>query len=444
MSVIAPPPATPTTTPLDYEPALDPRYRYFRPRILLWSIVGYAMFYFVRKNLSIAMPVMEQQLGISKAQLGLFLTLHGLLYGVSKFVNGMVGDRVSAPLFMAMGLVLSAAMNVAFGLSSAVVTLGVFWMLNGWFQGIGFPPCARLLTHWFRPKELATKMSIWNTSHGLGLGTVVILCGYLVDRYHDWRLCFFVPAGLALLTAILLVIFLRDTPESVGLPPLTGTGAPDMTGTDAPPVDPEPYGAALRRLVFGNPYVWIFSIANFFVYTIRYGVADWGPTMLKEYKHFTLTHGGWMVAGFEFAGLIGTLLAGYLTDRIFNGRPARMSVVCMALGGVAIYLFWRTPASSVALNAGLLIAAGFFIYGPQALIGIAAANLGTKKAAATAVGLTGLFGYASTLLSGWGLGLLVQTYGWDRAFWVLLGAAVVGIVLFVLAWNAPRDGYATT
>ena len=59
MSVIAPQPAT-STTPLEYEPAaIDPRYRYFRPRILLWSIVGYAMFYFVRKNLSVAMPVMD-------------------------------------------------------------------------------------------------------------------------------------------------------------------------------------------------------------------------------------------------------------------------------------------------------------------------------------------------------------------------------------------------
>ena len=108
----------------------------------------------------------------------------------------------------------------------------------------------------------------------------------------------------------------------------------------------------------------------------------------------------------------------------------------MLLGGAAMYLFWRAPASSVGLNATLLIVAGFFVYGPQALVGISAANLATKRAAATAVGLTGLFGYASTILSGWGLGLLVQTYGWDRAFAVLLGAAVVGTLLFIAAWGA--------
>jgi len=213
------------TRALDYEPPIitDPaevaeRYRFYRPRILVWSVIGYAMFYFVRKNLPIAMPVMEHQLGIDKEKLGLFITLHGLLYGVSKFANGVIGDRVNARYFMAIGLLCSALMNICFGLSSAVITLGVFWMVNGWFQGMGFPPCARLLTHWFSPKELATKMSIWNTSHGLGAAAVVILCGFLVEHFHDWRICFFVPAGMAIVTALLVAIFLRDTP--VGLPDL--------------------------------------------------------------------------------------------------------------------------------------------------------------------------------------------------------------------------------
>ena len=132
----------------------------------------------MRKNLAVAMPVMEHQLGITKTSLGIFLTLHSLLYGVSKFANGFLGDRVNARYFMAIGLLCSAIVNIFFGLSASVVALGTFWMINGWFQGIGFPPCARLLTHWFSPKELATKMSVWNMSHSLGrsrkisLGTI--------------------------------------------------------------------------------------------------------------------------------------------------------------------------------------------------------------------------------------------------------------------------------
>ena len=422
-----------TTATLAYESTseTDVRYRHYRPRILFWSIVGYAVFYFVRKNLPIAMPVMEQKLGITKASLGLFLTLHGVLYGISKFVHGFVGDRVNARIFMAIGLLLSAAMNIFFGLSSAVITLGIFWMLNGWFQGMGFPPCARLLTHWFSPKELATKMSIWNTSHGLGAAAILVLCGYLVE--YNWRLCFFVPSAIAIAVAGLLLIYLRDTPESVGLPPVAGTET--VEGPDEP---------AILRKVFGNRYIWTFALANFFVYTIRYAVLDWAPTMLKESKGVTLAHAGWITAGFEIAGTIGALCAGWLTDRFFAGRCARVSVVSMILCGGAIFFFWRIPKGHTLLSGVILMASGFFVYGPQAMVGIAAANLATKRCAATAVGLTGIFGYASTVLSGWGLGLLVQRYDWDHAFGLLLIVAGIATVCFLAAWSAPRDGYAAS
>ena len=140
-----------------HDPAeIKAQYRYWQRRILFSTIVGYAMFYFVRKNLSLAMPGLGAELGIGKANLGLFLTLHGLLYGVSKFANGFLGDRTNARAFMAVGLLLSAIVNICFGFSSAVLTLGLWWMLNGWVQGMGFPPCARLMAHWFPPKELAT------------------------------------------------------------------------------------------------------------------------------------------------------------------------------------------------------------------------------------------------------------------------------------------------
>src|SRR5207302_6665803 len=109
-------------------------YARWQRRVLFWSIAGYAMFYFVRKNLSIAMPVMGRELGIGKPQLGLFLTLHGVLYGVSKFANGFLGDRANARRFLATGLILSAFTNIVFGLSSTALVFGLLWMLNGWFQ----------------------------------------------------------------------------------------------------------------------------------------------------------------------------------------------------------------------------------------------------------------------------------------------------------------------
>ncbi|MDB5297097.1 MAG: transporter [Phycisphaerales bacterium] len=448
-------PDPPAAVRLTDHAAVREGYRTGQINVLLWAIVGYALFYFVRKNLSLAMPVMGKELGIGKEQLGLFLTLHGVLYGVSKFANGFLGDRANARTFLAAGLGLSALTNVAFGFSSTSLLFGVFWMLNGWFQGMGFPPCARLMTHWFSPQELATKMSVWNTSHSIGAGCVVVLCGYLLTWFGNWRLCFFVPAAMAIAGAVLMLFTLPDTPASVGLPDVEGTtvAAGDGAPTDdrvtsrtldyaGPATEAQDFRSFVRTHVFGNYYIWVIAAANFFVYAVRYAVLDWGPTLLNEAKHIDLSKVGWMVAAFEVSGVVGMLTSGWLTDRVFGGRGARTCVVSMAGCVGAVLLLWLYPGRSAAAYTVILCLAGFFIYGPQALVGISVANLATKRAAATAVGLTGVFGYASTVLSGWGLGRLVQSYGWDRGFQAMFVVAVLGTVAFALAWPAKAHGYA--
>ena len=415
-------------------------YRRWQRRVLVSSIIGYATFYFVRKNLSIAMPVMEKSLGIQKTQLGLFLTMHGLLYGVSKFANGFLGDRANARVLMVSGLAMSAILNVIFGFSSTVIALGIIWTLNGWFQGMGFPPCARLMANWFSPKQLATKFSLWNMSHPIGGGLIVILGGYLVGI--NWRLCFFVPAALALICAAFLWITLPDTPPSVGLPEVAGTETDEQNKSESKDErSSKEFRLFVYEHVFRNKYIWIVSFANFFVYIIRYAVLDWGPTLLTESKHIKIAHAGWMVGGFEFCGLFGAIIGGWLTDKYFGGRAVRVCLVYMIMAGVSVFMFWKIPGQSELATAALLGAAGFFIYGPQCLLAVTAANLATKKAAATAIGLTSIFGYASTVLSGWGLGALVQHYGWNLAFEGLIIVAAVGSLLFALAWQAKADGY---
>lgn len=419
--------------------ATSQRFKYWQTRTIIATMIGYALFYFVRKNLSIAMPAMQADLGITKTELGLFLTLHGLIYGLSKFINGFIGDRVNARYFMVTGLVLSAICNVVFGFSSAVLVFGSVWMLNGWFQGMGFPPCARMLTHWVPPRELATKMSVWNTSHSIGAGLVVIVCGYVVSL--GWRWCFFVPSIIALLGAVGVWFTMRDTPQSVGLPALVPEG---LTKEEAEHEDTSAeFKAFVRKQVFLNPYIWVIAVANFFVYVIRYVVLDWGPTLLSEWKGVSIEHAGWMVAAFEISGIIGMLAAGWATDRFFGGRSPRVCVFCMGFATLFIFLFWLLDTPPMWLASLLLMAAGFFIYGPQALVGIAAANMATKRAAATAGGFTGLFGYASTLVSGWGLGYLATNYGWSLAISVLIGIGITGTLVFMLAWNAKADGYGT-
>ncbi|MDR1789371.1 MAG: MFS transporter [Opitutaceae bacterium] len=269
-------------------------FAYWQWRTILGTMFGYALFYFIRKNISVAMPFMEADLGVSKAQLGIFLTLHGVVYGFSKLGNGILGDRSNARVFMVSGLLLAAACNIVFGLSSSLLVFGLVWILNGWFQGMGFPPCARLITHWVPPNELATKMAVWNASHSIGAALVVVLCGYVAAHLGmdntgvaSWRWCFLIPSAIAIAGALALWLVIRDTPSSVGLPELPGTHAsnrecgdlsekrpsvsqiPNLKSQIPPPSAPTPspddFKAFLRKNVFLNPVVWLAGVAMFFV-----------------------------------------------------------------------------------------------------------------------------------------------------------------------------------
>ena len=166
------------------------KYNYWQWRTLIILMIGYALFYFVRKNFSITMSALEAELGISKAKLGLFLTLNGVIYGISRFVNGFLADRVSRKRMMAAGLLLSAVVNILIGLSpemngifnfldaegkataGLVVFIGSLWLINGYTQGMGYPPCGSLMAHWIRPSELATKRVAASAN---GIAGIIIL-----------------------------------------------------------------------------------------------------------------------------------------------------------------------------------------------------------------------------------------------------------------------------
>lgn len=475
-------------------------FNYWQWRILIVTMVGYSLFYFVRKNFSFAMPGLSAEYGISKTSLGIILTIIGLIYGFSRFANGVLADRFNARIHMSIGLLLCAIANLAFGFGTDISTwitgqasgtmftntlvliIGLLLVLNNIFQGAGYPPCARLLCHWIPPQELATKQSIWNSSHSIGASLVSILCGYVmghlgtdlssnaatvsqiaanlhvdttdpvamqsviasVSHYGAWRWCFWIPSMIAFAGAVFLFIFLRDTPSTIGLPELSGTESKENLEESGPERK-----AFIHKMVYGNKIIWILAIADFFVYVARFSVLDWGPTFLKEARGLSLANAGWTVAIFEIFGIIGTLVAGWATDKFFQGKTQRTCAIDMIGLTICMIIFWLLPSSSPMWLVVLVLAfAGFFVYGPQALVGIAASNQATKKAAATANGLIGIFCYTSVFISGLGIGALVDWInkitpgkGWDYVFMMMIVIAFIGALIFIGMWKMKANGY---
>ncbi len=419
-------------------------------RFIAFSAISYAFFYIARKNLSMAQPDMLEKGVISTYAIGIIMTVHGVVYGLSRFINGFWADKLNGRIFMAVGLALSAATNFLFGCSSLTLLFALFWILNGWAQGMGFPPCAKMLAHWIHPKELATKMSVWNASHSVGAVLALGLCSALFALGFGWRWCFWVPAALAVAAAVFTFLCVKETPVEAGLPPLDiGNGesasakaTADERGTSNGKKNEGLTAAERRRLVFGNRVIWLVALANFFVYVVRFGFLDWGPTFLKQMKGIPVAKGGLMIIAFELAAVVGTICAGWVTDKVFKGRGCRTGVFFMLFAALFAFGFWSLPEGAPAWQATLLLmGAGFCIYGPQALTGIIVANQATKEAAALATGFAGIMGYLSTTVSGIGIAFIKEHFGWGVALCSIAAFAIVGMVLFLCAWSAKADGY---
>ncbi len=410
-------------------------YRYWQIRIMYSMMITYATFYFVRKNFSMANNAIAKEFGFSNTEMGIILSVATIVYAGSKFLSGILADHANPRYFMAIGLVLSAIMNIFFGLSSALPLFILFWALNNLFQGMGMPPCSRLLTIWFPPNTRGRAWGVWNASHQIGGGIIVILAGFLVSTY-GWRAAFYVPAIIAIAVAIFTISRLRDTPESIGLPSVEKFHENGTLGTAGTGGKEETSREIFVKYVLKNKIVWIVSIANFFVYIVRIGILDWAPKFLENARGFTTEQAGLAVSGFEFVGIAGAFASGWISDKVFKGRRGPVSVFFMLWLTLSVVAIFFVPSGNFWLMLTALLGVGFFVYGPQMMVAVAATDFATSKAAAAAVGLTGLFGYIGATVCGVGTGMIVDRWGWNGGIIFYITSAVIGMLLFLLIWGA--------
>ncbi|WP_283621260.1 phosphoglycerate transporter protein PgtP [Limosilactobacillus avium] len=423
---------------------IDATYRRLRLQVFIGIFVGYAGYYLLRNNFSIAIPGLIKE-GFSKGQLGLALSAVSLAYGISKFVMGIVSDKSDARIFLPLGLLLVSLTNLAFGfipaLTSNITTMFIVLFIIGWFQGMGWPPCGRILVHWFSLNERGGKTALWNTAHNVGGGLMAPLANWGIVLIAASSLgiksfngAFIIPAIAGIVIAVIAFILMRNSPESVGLPPI------EEYRNDYPNKNHQlnEHNFTTKELLFkhvlNNKWVWVIACANIFVYLVRYGVENWVPTYLTEVKGITLGSASASYLWYELAGIPGTLLAGWVSDHVFHGRRGPASFCYMVL--VTVFLVVYMSANSLAVINAALVAIGFLIYGPVMLVGLQALDLVPKKAAGTAAGLTGLFGYffgsfSANAVLGW----VVDMAGWHMGFVLILVASIVACLIFLTTWN---------
>ena len=408
-------------------------FRYWRLRIMYASIIGYAAFYLVRQNFAMAMPGMSEEFGFTKVDLGWIGTCWSITYGIGKLVNGYLSDRSDARYFMFIGLLGSALTSIGMSQGNGFVFFSGLWIINAWFQSMGWAPCARLLTHWFSPRELGTKWAFWASSHQIGAATIFFLASFLLEKQYGWRTIFWVPGIAAAILSFFILNRLRDTPKKVNLP-LVEEYKGDIQSNQEH--DKERITLAeVLALVFKNKYVWFVGFAQMCLYIPRMGIFFWAPLFLKEVKGVSLVIAGVQLAAFEIAGIFGGISAGWLSDRFFDGRRGPVGALYMLGCAFSLAIVWLIPAEHPLLVTLSLMMAGFLVYGPQVMAGIASADLTSKRAAGVATGMTGTFAYLGSAVSSLGMGYIVDHQGWGCGFMFFIAAAALGAFFFSLTWN---------
>lgn len=399
--------------------------------------LAYGSYYLTRNSLAFAAPFMTKDaaLGITMAKVGGLLSMQTVAYAFSKFISGVLGAALSARVLLAGGLLATALCNAAFGLSSSYGFFLVFWGMNGLLQGIGAPACSRLLTNWFKSKERGTWWGLWTSSNNVGGFSVPLLVG-TACAMKGWRWGLFAPGIVASVLAVLALVAIRDSPEEAGYLPVEAAKKPSAGSKSE---EGKPSFMESLNEVMSSFQVWLFAINYFFVYVVRQGMTAW-------FIFYLIQAGGVpdgaqaaiRVSGLEIGGLLGSLSSGALSDYLIRQNSGnsqgnvglRVKVVMTYIVGTAVMLVAFRAAPPIAWVQWLIVAGcGFFLYGPQMLIGLCGAETVSRQAVSACQGFLGWVSYLGAASAGAPLALIVQKYGWNTYFTAMIGSCILAFVL---------------
>ena len=411
---------------------IDSSYRKYRINNFIGIFIGYLSYYLLRGNFSIAKPFFSS-LGLTKSQMGYVSAALFFSYGISKFIMGNLSDRSNPRYFIVAGLIISIIINLIFGLATVVATslfiMCILMFINGCAQGMGASPCYRTIAHWFTANERGRIMSMWNISHNIGFALLSLISIFLINI--GWQSMFYIPAIIASINVAFMIIMIRDTPQSVGLMPIEEykNVYPENSQKGINYEQELSAKEILFKYVLVNRYVWYLALANMFVYFIRHGISDWSTLYLTEIKHLNITSSFLGSFIYEIAGAVGMLTCGLISDKLFKGKRAPVSIISLGIACLGVLLYWRSTHVIVSYFSLSLI--GMFIYGPLMLAGAQILDIIPKKAVGTTMGLLGIFGYwGGTSAATIGFGKIIDKFSWNVGFAALIASGALAITFF--------------
>ena len=415
------------------------RYSRLRWQIFLSATLGYGLFYVCRLSLNvIKKPIVEAGV-LSEAELGIIGSGLFITYAVGKFTNGFLADRSNVRRFMSVGLLISALVNLALGFTTSFGVFMVLWAINGWAQSMGAAPCVVALSRWYSDKQRGSMYGFWSSSHNIGEAITFIATAVIVASF-GWQWGFRGAGLLGLLGVAIIALFMRDTPQSCGLP------APDTTAKVEKAGEEKSVGE-YQKQVLKNPAIWMLALGSAFMYISRYAVNSWGIFFLEANKGYSNIEASSIVSISSVCGIVGTVMSGWVSDKLFGGKRNMPALIFGLMNILGLCLFLLTPGGNSAIDVASMIIFGLAI---GALIcylgGLMAVDIASKKASGAALGVVGIASYIGAavqdLISGFTIGGNkeivngVEVYDFSVVTWFWIGAAILSVLCVLCVWNA--------
>jgi OPA family glycerol-3-phosphate transporter-like MFS transporter len=422
--------------PLDSKaerPKLPPGYR--QRRGLNWGVVGlmYTSYYLCRYNLSLTNKAISDEFGFSKAQMGTIISSALICYAIGQVLNGLLVDKLGGKRAMLVGAAGTIVANIAFGAASFWGILGLFVVIrsiDGYMQAFGASGFVKINAAWFSQKERGTFAGIFGFMINLGrfgiftfgpafLAGFTFLWMWEIPPLH-WRWLFWIPAGIATVVAIVLAFVVKDTPEEAGF---HGVHKHEADHQD---LDVRTEVTTVLRKILSNPNIWVIGLAYSCTGAVRQSVDQWFPRYMQEVYHVEMGSSQLKWLGFliPFVASLGSVISGYISDTVFQGRraPVAMGLYFIETGVILL----AAQVHSVNLVILFFVLISFTANATHSIMGPAAAmDIGGRKMAGFAHGLIDSFQYLGGALAGALLGALVDR-SWDNYFYFMVPFGIIG------------------
>ena len=425
-------------------------YKLLRNRTFWGVTVAYSLYYVCRMSLSVVKQPLIDEGVLSAGQLGLIGSALLFVYAVGKFMNGFIADYCNIRRFMATGLFISAVVNLLMGVLGWIqgpaglptvlifISFAILWGVNGWMQSMGSPPGVISLSRWFPRAKRGTYYSIFSATPYIGEFLSFIITGVVVGAL-GWQFGFLVAAIAGVIGSLIILFFVSDTPESKGLPSVQALSGETMTKEDTMPTK------ELQKIVLKHPGIWVIAISSAFIYITKYAISGWGVLFLQKAHGFSLEDATQIIAFSAAFGVLGTVLAGWLSDKVFRGDRVKPAVLSGILSFIALtfflfvgggYLINIIYVSVFSLAVGVLYCI---------VAGLMAVDIVPRKATGAALGVVGISSYVAAGLQDITSGYLIQfntesvagvdvyDFGPVSLFW--LAAALISFILPVVNWK---------